>query len=188
VIHTTLDGWPDGRDTRGWDMASSSKQRDSDDPDWTFGVRGLVKRVPVGQGAWKHEVWIRSMVACREEAPKRDALIRATAQADGMGVAQHVEAFGGYKDAFTTLKAVLAGVSVVRASRLPGDKSAKLAGLEPSFDAACVHVYAPGCGRFLDLWREQFAAFPAGSHDDGPDATAVMYHSQVGSGGSTMLV
>ncbi len=187
VIHHTLDGWPVGRDTRGWDLASSSKQRDGDDPDRTWGVRGLIKSIPLGHGAVQREIWIRSIVACQDEAPARDALIRATAQADGYAVPQYVEAFGGYKDAFTTLKAVLSGVSVVRASRLPGDKSAKLAPLEPSFDAKLVHVYAPGCGKWLDTWLAEFGAFPDGKHDDGPDGTAVMYHSQAATGGGGFI-
>jgi phage terminase large subunit-like protein len=187
VIHETLDGWPSLRESRGWDLASSSKERDKDDPDWTWGVRGSVRKVVLGHGAVQHEIWIRSMVACRSEAPERDALIRATAQTDGYGVIQHVEAFGAYKDAFTTLRAALNGIAIIRPSRLPGDKSAKLSPLEPSFDARLVHVYAPGCGKFIDMWKSQFGAFPEGKHDDGPDATAVMYHSQV-AGGSTMLV
>lgn len=188
VFHHTLDGWPVGRDTRGWDLASSSKQRDGDDPDRTWGVRGLIRAVHLGHGAVQREIWVRSIVACQEEAPARDALIRATAQADGYAVPQHVEAFGGYKDAYTTLRAVLSGASVVRASRLPGDKSAKLAPLEPSFDARLVHVYAPGCGKWLDTWLAEFGAFPDGKHDDGPDATAVMYHSQTQAGGGGFVL
>jgi phage terminase large subunit-like protein len=189
VIHQTLDGWPQLREVRGWDLASSAKERDKDDPDWTWGVRGCVKSEATGVGALRrNNVWIRSMVACRSEAPERDALMRATAQQDGYGIAQHVEAFGGYKDAYTTLRSVLMGVSVVRPSRLPGDKSAKLSALEPSFEAGIVHVYAPGCGKFLDMWKSQFSAFPDGGHDDACDATAVMYHAQTDSGGSSMLI
>ena len=40
VVHETLDGWPATPDVRGWDLASSSDERDPDDPDWTVGVRG----------------------------------------------------------------------------------------------------------------------------------------------------
>lgn len=189
VIHQTLDGWPQLREVRGWDLASSTKERDGDDPDWTWGIRGCVKSEFTGHGLQKsHSVWIRSMVACRSEAPARDALIRSTATQDGYGVIQYVEAFGAYKDAFTTLRTALGGVSVVRPSRLPGDKSAKLSHLEPSFDAGIVHVYAPGCGKFFDMWVSQFSSFPDGGHDDACDATAVMYLSHVGPGGSTLLV
>ena len=188
VTHHTLDGWPEARDVRGWDLASSAKERDGDDPDWTFGVRGHVRRVPVGHGLIRNEIWIRGMTAIRAEAPERDAMMRATAIADGYAVPQQVEAFGAYKDAYATLRVALSGVSVVRPSRLPGDKSAKLAALEPSFEAGIVHVYAPGCGKWLDMWQEQFMSFPAGRHDDACDATAVMFHAQTATGGSTMLV
>lgn len=186
-MHDTLEGWPRLREVRGWDLASSSKQRDRSDPDRTWGVRAGVRRVSLGHGAVKHELWIRGMAACREEAPARNALIKATARQDGGGVVQCVEAFGAYKDAYTTLREALRGVSVVRASRLPGDKSAKLAPLEPCFDAGDVHVYRPGCGRWLETWLDEFAAFPAGTHDDGCDATAVAYHEALG-GGSGAIV
>ncbi len=174
VVHETLDGWPEGREVRGWDLASSSKERDKDDPDRTWGVRGQLRKRSLGHGAQTSELWIRSMVACRAEAPERDGLIRSTAQADGPGVSQHVEAFGGYKDAYTTLRASLRGCAVVRPSRLPGDKSAKLAPLEPVFESGQVHVYGPGCRPWLDTWISEFSAFPDGKHDDACDATAVM--------------
>lgn len=186
VIHTTLEGWPVGREARGWDLASSSKDRDKDDPDWTWGVRGLSRELKLGAGVKKRDLWIRSMVAVQAEAPARNALIRATAQEDGPGVAQHVEAFAAYKDAYVQLRAALPG-HIVRPSRLPGDKSAKLAPLESVFDVGDVHVYLPGCEKFFDMWSAQFAAFPDGKHDDGPDATAVMFHA-FDRGGSGMVV
>jgi predicted phage terminase large subunit-like protein len=185
VFHDTLEGWPTGREARGWDLASSSKDRDKDDPDRTWGIRGLVKSRKLSGGAVLRELWIRSMTACRAEAPQRNAMIRATAQADGTGIAQHVEAFAGYKDAYTELKAALPG-HIVRPSRLPGDKSAKLAPLEPVMENGDVHVYRPGCGPWLDEWLAEFMAFPAGAHDDACDATAVLFHS-FDSGGSTIL-
>lgn len=190
VLHYDLEGWPSGRETRGWDLASSSKERDKDDPDRTWGVRGLVQTKSLGfRDAKQHSIWIRSMVYCRAEAPERDKLIQETAKADGPGVSQHVEAFGGYKDAYTNLKAALRGICIVKKSQLAGDKAAKLAPLEPSFDAGIVHVYVPGCQKgAFDIWKEEFADFPDGGHDDGPDATAVMYHSQVKGGGIGALI
>lgn len=186
IVHTSLEGWPKGREARGWDLASSSKERDKDDPDRTWGVKGLVRKIPLGGGIEKKELWISSMVCCRAEAPERDALMRSTARADGPGVVQWVEAFAAYKDAYTQLRQALQG-HIVRPSRLPGDKSAKLADLEPVFDAGDVHVYAPGCGPWLDLWRSEFLAFPDGPHDDGCDATAVMFHSFDSSGSRLIL-
>lgn len=186
VVHTSLDGWPKLREVRGWDLASSAKQRDKDNPDRTWGIRGAVRDVHLGSGVHKKELWIRSMVCCREEAPTRDAIIRSTAQQDGAAVPQYVEAFAAYKDAYTQLRAALRG-HIVRASRLPGDKSAKCAPLESVFEAGDVHVYLDGCKQFFDLWRSEFAAFPAGEHDDSCDATAVMFHAFDGNGSTAIF-
>ena len=188
VVHNTLDGWPRLREVRGWDLASSSKERGSSDPDRTWGVRGGVRRLPLGYGAVQHEVWISSAVAIRAEAPERDAFIRRTIATDGPSVAQFVEAFGAYKDAFTTLKASAGASAYIRASRLVGDKSAKLAPLEAPFQAGMVHIYAPGFGEWLDTWRDEFAAFPDGNHDDACDATAIMFHEGLGAGSSVGVV
>lgn len=179
----TMEGWPAFREARAWDLASSAKERDKDDPDRTWGVRGGITRTRrriegSAEAVETFDIWITSMGSIRAEAPARDAFIRETARRDGHGVAQIVEAFGGYKDAYTTLKHALAGVSTVRKSRLPGDKSAKLADLEPCFEAGRVHVYTGGCSKEdLALWRSEFDAFPAGAHDDSCDATAILYHS-----------
>jgi len=181
VIHSSTEGWPQARETRGWDLASSKKERDKDDPDWTWGVRGHVQTETIriqGDIARKHHIWVSDLVACQAEAPERDELIRRTALRDGAAVAQHVEAFGAYKDAFTTLKKALPGVSTVHKSQLPGDKSAKLAPLEPSFDSGIVHVVD---GPLVKEWLKQFSQFPSGTHDDACDATAVMFHSFVAS-------
>lgn len=187
VVHKDRSGWPAGRETRGWDLASSTKERDKDDPDWTWGVRGMVKteRVNVqGDAAKRHHVWISDMVACQAEAPQRDALIRKTAIQDGPGVGQAIEAFGGYKDAYTTLRKVLSGISIVKKSQLPGDKAAKLADLEPSFDSGIVHVLD---GPHVREWLKQFSEFPAGGHDDACDGTAVMFHAQAKSGSGLLI-
>lgn len=186
VFHDTLEGWPIGRDVRGWDLASSSDERDPDNPDWTVGVRGQVTEqrldspedvARLGKCAVRRSVWIRSIVACKQEAPARDRLMRQTAIDDGPSVSQHVEAFGAYKDAYTTMRAALRGVTTVHASRLPGDKAAKSADLEPCFEAGLVHVYRPGCLRWIPEWKRHFEEFPNGAHDDFVDATAVMFHA-----------
>ena len=178
-LHDSLESFPKGRYTRGWDLASSKKERDKDKPDFTWGVRGLVQTERIKAGAsiinLRH-VWINDAVYCCEEAPERNKLIVNTVLRDGPTVSQHIEAFGGYKDAYTTLKAVLMGVAIVNKSRLPGDKSAKLAPLEPVFEAGHIHMLkADWNGRLI----QEFSHFPSGAHDDGCDATAVMFHSQI---------
>lgn len=179
VIHNDLSGFPSGVQRRAWDLASSSKERDKDDPDWTFGVKGLVttKTEKVsGDTIRRHALWVSDVVYCQSEAPERDALIRKTAIADGPGCRQVVEAFGAYKDAYTTLKRILFGVSVVTKSQLPGDKSAKAAPLEPVFEAGEVHILRAAWNA---IWIKHFMEFPDGAHDDAVDATAVLFHDHV---------
>ncbi len=182
VVHESLSEFPAGRYSRGWDLASSSKERDKDDPDWTVGAKGLVQTTTQkvdGDTIRRHALWVSDLVYCQQEAPERDALMRRTAVADGATVKQCVEAFGGYKDAFTTLKRVLRGVSVVRKSQLPGDKSAKAAPLEPVFEACEVHILR---AEWNAIWLKHFSEFPDGKHDDAVDATAVMFHDQTKTG------
>lgn len=185
-LHTDLTAWPKTREVRAWDLASTAKERDGTDPDWTWGVRAAL----TGNARDGWELWVRHAVCCRKEAPERDALIRATARADGPAVGQRIEAFGAYKDAAATLKAALTGVASVRPVRLPGDKTVKAAPLEPLFDAGRVHLHVGPGGldpATLDRWREDFAAFPEGPHDDAVDATALAYHA-LADAGSRMLV
>lgn len=167
-IHDSLSEFPPARYVRAWDLASSAKERDKDDPDWTVGELGAItfeNKVP--------HLWIKDIAAIQAEAPRRDALMQSTASMDGPSVPQYVEGFGGYKDAYTTLKAVLMGISVVLPAQLPGDKSAKAAPLEPLFDAGNVHLLrAPWNEPFI----RQFNEFPDGAHDDFCDPAAIIYH------------
>jgi phage terminase large subunit-like protein len=166
--HDRAEEFPQARYVRAWDLASSSDERDKDDPDYTVGPLLTVTK----ENGVPH-LWVKDLPYLRAEAPRRDALIQSTARADGPSIPQHVEAFGGYKDAYTTLKAILLGISVVRPSRLPGDKSAKLAPLEPLFDAGNVHLLrAPWNAIFV----KHFAEFPDGTHDDVCDGVAIGYH------------
>lgn len=174
---------PDGRiDLRGykraWDLASSEKSRDSDDPDFTVGVKGFVQkstaRIAPGLTVETFDVWIADVFAIRAEAPARNDAILQVMAADGQGTAHHVEAFGAYKDTLKTLQGIVRGAIRVEGSKLPGDKAAKLDPLEPVFAQSRVHVLR---GKFTELWAKHFREFPDGTHDDAADATAVLFHS-----------
>jgi predicted phage terminase large subunit-like protein len=186
VYHDTLADFPNAMKNRaggytlhgykrGWDLASSEKERTSDDPDFTVGVLGYVQahRTKLRVGELKaFDVWIADVVHLQAEAPKRDKAILQAVVRDGRSVSQHMEAFGGYKDAYTGMKKLLKGIVVVRPSRLPGDKVAKAAPLEGPFDEGRVHVLrAP----WTDFWKKHFTEFPDGKHDDAVDATVVMF-------------
>lgn len=177
-IHNSLAEFPQTRYVRAWDLASSAKERDKDDPDWTVGERGTIT---TENGA--SHLWITDAAFIQAEAPRRDALIQSTARADGPSTPQYIEAFGGYKDAFTTLKQILKGISVVMPSHLPGDKSAKLSPLEPIFDAGNVHLLR---GPWNEPFLRHFTEFPDGAHDDFCDPAAIIYHT-LAKGGSGFL-
>jgi len=176
-IHDSLADFPQGRYVRAWDLASSSKERDKDDPDETVGLLGTVTTdyQDIGGGARvkRQSLWIKDCVACHSEAPARNALIQRTAAKDGQsGIPQYIEAFGAYKDAYTTLRDLLKGICVVRQSRLPGDKSAKASPLEPIFEAGNVHIMR---GAWNKAFIDQFRAFPDGAHDDYVDPAAIVF-------------
>lgn len=185
-LHESLEAWPSNlRECRAWDLASTSAERDGDDPDFTWGVRlGVTGNARDG---WN--VWIRAAICGRWEAPERNAIIRATALHDGAALRQYVEAFGAYKDAVAELKAALKGVRVVQGIRLPGDKTVKAAPLEPVFDARRIHVYKGGMTEAtLDRWMADFSAFPDGAHDDAVDVTALAFSALTSSGSGSRIL
>lgn len=174
-IHKSTAEFPAIRYVRAWDLASSAKERDKDDPDWTVGLLGgLVTRTWKVEGTTfqEHQLWIKDAAYIQAEAPERDKLIRDTIASDGDKVAQYIEAFGGYKDAYTSLKAAVKGATTIKKSRLPGDKSAKASALEPIFEAGNVHLLE---GEWNETFIDQFRDFPDGDHDDFVDPAAIIH-------------
>jgi len=148
---------------RGWDLASTDKERIKDDPDYTVGTKVAFK---------DGNLYILDVVRGQWSAPKRDERIIETAKADGRGVHVKIEVVAGYKDTFTRVKSLLSGVAVVR-STCPsgqGDKVARASVLEPLFEAGKVFlVRAP----WNAAWISEFLAFPKGKKDDQVDSTVV---------------
>jgi len=180
-IHENLDEFPNAVYMRAWDLASSAKERDKDDPDSTAGVLATI----IKNSSGLEELWIKHIRVGTWEAPRRDAAILKTADKDGGGVSVYVEAFGAYKDAFTTLKRILIGRNIVRKSHLPGDKSTKAAGLEPIFEAGNVHIMR---GPWIDAFLKQFLEFPYSRHDDIVDACSIIYGEHNKEKGGLMII
>jgi predicted phage terminase large subunit-like protein len=167
-LHTDIKDFPNALYIRAWDLASSSKERNSSDPDYTVGMLGTIirdKGVP--------HLWIKDMVCGRWEAPERDEIIKKTAIFDGPSVTQYVESYGPYKDAYTSLRKVLMGKNIVRNSILTGDKVVKASVLEPIFEAGNVHVLA---NPHIDMFIKQFSEFPFSHHDDFVDSASIIAH------------
>lgn len=147
---------------RGWDLASTEKQRTSNDPDYTYGVKAAGRFDANGALS----VYVDHATHCREEAPARDRLIESTHLLDGGGVEIRIEGIAGYKDAYTTIKNKLRGRAVVKRVGAMTDKVSKLSFLEAPFEAG--HVYVKR-GPWNEHFLSQFRTFPKG-HDDACDA------------------
>jgi len=168
VIHNDLSEFPKTLYIRCWDLASSTKQRDSDDPDYTVGVLATVTKKNS-----LNTLWIKDVVVCREEAVKRNQLIINTANKDGCVVPVYVESFGAYKDAYAELRQLLWGRCNVNSSRPPGDKSVKASPLEAIFEAGNAHLLK---NNSTDLFLKQLREFPYGKHDDCVDSLSLAYY------------
>ena len=165
--HNNIDKFPDATYSRGWDLASTEKERAKSDPDYTAGALAAttwVDGIP--------HLWIKDVVAFQAEAPERNERIKNTAIADGAAVRQGIESVAGYKDAYTTLRGMLSGVISVDKITVSKDKVLRGAEIEPIFEAGNVHVLlAPWNNIFLD----QFDSFPSNAHDDIVDAVTIAY-------------
>jgi len=174
VVHDDLSKFPAGRYVRVWDLASSSKDRSGDDPDYTVGTLGLAVKKETG-----NEFWIKDVVYCQEEAPKRDKLIIDTMKKDGQHVPIGIEGFGSQKDTYNNLKALIAGRRIVKKLTPPGDKEEKASVMEAPMEYGNFHILkAPWNTEFVK-W---FSEFPDGNHDDFVDSAALVWYMSYGKG------
>jgi len=147
---------------RMWDLASTEKERDLDDPDWTVGAKIAAK--VVNGAEW---LFIDDMRWCQAEALTRNKLIRDTALADGPGVWQAIEDVGGYKDCVTTMKNILKGKSIVHEVTNRPDKVVCAGEVEPIYSEGHVVMRR---GWWNQEAIQEMADFPNGVHDDKVDA------------------
>jgi len=168
---------------RSWDLASSEKQRNSDDPDFTVGVKVAVTidtlKLEHGADIEAINIYIDDVIRGQWEAPKRNKIIIEAAIKDGDDVKIGVESFGPYKDAYTTLKDIIGNFRTIKKMLLPGDKIAKASILEAPFELGRVWVKRAS-------WNTDFiqclSEFPRSNHDDDVDATALGVHLAKNSG------
>jgi predicted phage terminase large subunit-like protein len=158
--------------TRGWDLASSEKSRTSSDPDYTVGIRLGVRWIASGvEGQAIPILYVDDLVRGRWEALQRKNIIRDNAIGDG-DINLGVESFGGFKDAYTEMSQILAGLRIVKKLHMPGDKVSKWAPLEAAFAAGNVYLReAPWNQDFI----QEFSVAPDGKHDDIVDALSVAF-------------
>jgi predicted phage terminase large subunit-like protein len=155
---------------RSWDIASSEKEREGHDPDWTVGVKMAVKKLEVkGLSVPVYHVFVADVKRIRAEATARNKMIVDTAIADGDAVKVVVEAVASYKDAYTEVRDILKGCRVVYKCTVHGDKVQRASPLEPTIDSGNFHVQQAEWNREYLI---EFSKFPGGTHDDQVDATA----------------
>lgn len=143
---------------RGWDLASTAKERIKDSPDYTVGTNaGFDGRI----------LWVRDVVRGQWTAPKRDSRIEDCARRDGPRVPVRIETVAGYKDTAENMKERLRGIAKVTVKVPNTDKVTRASILEPLFEAGCVCVLdAP----WNKEWIDELNAFPRVKHDDQVDS------------------
>jgi predicted phage terminase large subunit-like protein len=158
---------------RGWDLASSSKEKLKSDPDYTVGVKlGVRWETTALRGVKVPIIYIADVIYGRWEGIERNNIIRDTAINDGASVKIGIEAFGAYKDAYTELRDTLKGVRQVIQCNLSGDKISKVSPLVAPFEAGNIYFKRASWNDAVVTWLKQF---PSASHDDVPDAVAVAF-------------
>ena len=169
--HFSLEEYPEMQYYRIWDLAHTAKERAKVDPDYTSGTKLGFRSKP---GSPRElELWIKDVKRVRMNAPERDNMIVTVTDQDGPYVKVGVENSMDAKDAYQTLKSILAGHRVVLSVTGQGDKVVRATPLEPIFTAGNVHVLANA--PWLHAWLEEIAAFPKGAHDDQVDNLSAGY-------------
>jgi len=154
---------------RGWDIASSEKQTQKDDPDYTVGTKAAFH---------KGSVFVADVQRGRWSTLKRDRVIKATAEADGITVPVHVEAVAGYVDTFRRIKDDLSKIAKVKKVTPDGDKVSRAANsIEAIFELGL--VYVPKGAPWLKEWYSEYKLFPKVKHDDQVDSLLVAIYEKI---------
>jgi predicted phage terminase large subunit-like protein len=147
---------------RFWDLASTEAQAGAD-PDWTAGA--LVAKHKDGT------FWVLDVQRQRLGPLGVRALIRQTAQADGVAVRVRVEREGGASGklaADSIVREDLSGFSAA-AVKPKGNKQERAEPFAAQVEAGNVRLVA---GAWVRAWLDELRTFPTGRHDDMVDASS----------------
>lgn len=155
--------WNDLEWYRGWDLASSKKERLKEDPDYTAGVKAAYDEE-------NDELWIAHVERGQWEAPERDRRIEATIKKDGEEVTLKIESVAGYKDTYTRFVEKFEDYANIEAVHPDSDKVARASVLESYFEQKKVRLVR---GYWNDEFLEELSGFPYATHDDQVDGLVV---------------
>lgn len=147
---------------RAWDQAGTEKKKDSDDPDWTAGVK---------MGKTQDGRYVISHVERFQENPSRvDQRIYNTASADERRTVVRLAQDPGQagKSQVRAQTAMLSGFTV-KSKPVTGDKQTRAKPLSSQVEAGNVMVVRGSWNE--DFFRE-LENFPEGNHDDQVDAAS----------------
>jgi predicted phage terminase large subunit-like protein len=155
---------------RGWDPASTAKELDSDDPDFSVGALAAYA---------EGKVFVRDVVRGQWGASRRDDVMTATAISDGSDSRLRIEAVAGYKDTFDRMATKLSGFCVVERVTPDKDKVARGSVLQAPIEAGNMILKRAD-------WNEdfikEFATFPKkgrGMKLDQVDATVIAVYTEI---------
>jgi predicted phage terminase large subunit-like protein len=165
----------------GVDLASSEKELDKSDPDYTHGTLAALRMNNGGVPS----VYIKDVFEIRETALTREDTIKGKVQDSG-AKRVYCESVGAYKDAYILLKNMLSGIAVVEKVTVQRDIYARASHLEPIFEAGNVYIQR---GEWNKRWLHWMQAFGPGStaHDDAiASLLARVYKKLTGKGRMTI--
>lgn len=135
-----------------WDCAF----KDTDGSDWVVGI--VVGRI----GADKY------VLECRREHLSFSATAKAVVQQRLDWPEAYEIVIEDKANGTAVVESLSSLVSGIIAVEPKGGKEARAAAVEPQVEAG--NVYLPEGAEWLDVWVEEFAAFPKGKHDDCVDS------------------
>jgi predicted phage terminase large subunit-like protein len=158
-----VDTVPRGDQVRFWDLAATEAKKGSD-PDWTVGVL----MVSAG-GAY----YVKDVIRMRKKPGDIEAIIRQTAQMDGIETRIFMEQEPGSsgKGVVATYAKLLAGYAFYGIPS-SGSKTVRAQPLSAAASRGDIKVLN---GVWLNAFMSELEIFPNGAHDDQVDAVAAAY-------------
>ena len=151
---------------RAWDLASTDKELNKSDPDYTVGALVAVQKFKNESGVICDRIYVKDIRRKQAKAPERDRLIKSTADIDGP-IPIGIEGVAGYADTVNYMREHFKGSRTVVTLEAEKDKVVRAQCLEPIIEAGNFYIQR---AEWDTAMIDEFSAFPNGNHDDIVDA------------------